>query len=636
MDYLNKIICADVMGGLKQLPDDSIDLVMFSPPYYGLRNYGIEGQMGLEPTFKEFLDKMMEVMKEVKRVLKPTGQIWVNFGDCYGGVKVGNTETIKNPKQVRNDFKKELPGLEKCLLVQPARFAIRCIDELDLILRNDIIWAKQVLHFEKDKKYTKGSVMPTSAKDRFNQSHEHLFFFTKNTETLYWRHKITRGVVWKKPQGIHGIKNEDWEWKKCSRLKEKDGSPCKRCDGTGWKKISLWFGYDYWCDLDAVRLTPQIMENRPDGIVREREWYPEAKRNKFAFNYRVRDAQREADQPQFKASEKEIKNYQGKFTGKQDAEMFNSPRARTQRDWRAEEAEGFKMGSVDPHRVALRGGLKNNPKNHIWGKNIPTIWQINPEPHNFQRELNVESEHFAVYPQALCEIPIKFGCPLWVIDCNKCGIVIECSNDTNPNNMRILREIISKGMAKRQTDKILHEIVRPKVVSQTSQNHKGIHNKPKGIQTSLSTDTSDGLKSGIYNGASENNGRNFGEKSFAQRDNSSQERDKKRQSSRQSCFNEGEFSQSDNSEKIVEKEKNNILSPLWKENQIIKPCEKCGGDIRLRHGIVCDPFCGSGTTLIVAKKLGRNFIGIELSEEYVKIAEARIEAAKPPQPKLIP
>ncbi|MBM3708449.1 MAG: site-specific DNA-methyltransferase [Actinobacteria bacterium] len=87
---------------------------------------------------------------------------------------------------------------------------------------------------------------------------------------------------------------------------------------------------------------------------------------------------------------------------------------------------------------------------------------------------------------------------------------------------------------------------------------------------------------------------------------------------------------------MVEKEKNNILSPLWKENQIIKPCEKCGGDIRLRHGIVCDPFCGSGTTLIVAKKLGRNFIGIELSEEYVKIAEARIEAAKPPQPKLIP
>src|SRR3990167_6358224 len=139
--------------------------------------------MGLEPTFQEFLDKMMAVIAEIKRVLKPTGSFWLNFGDCYGGIKVGNTETIKNPKVVGNNFKKELPGFEKSMMMMPERIALKMIDEQGWILRNKIKWAKQVLLKKQNK--TIGSVMPTSVKDRFNESGEELYFFVKSKKYYF-------------------------------------------------------------------------------------------------------------------------------------------------------------------------------------------------------------------------------------------------------------------------------------------------------------------------------------------------------------------------------------------------------------------------------------------------------------------
>jgi len=150
---LNKIICGNTLTELKKFPDDSIDFVMFSPPYYGLRNYQVEGQIGLEPTFAEFLDKIIEIMKEVKRVLKPTGQIWVNFGDCYASSGSEKTRFWHGENQGKHKLSndtyagrartKNYPA--KCLLLLPERFAIRCVDELGLILRNKIKWAKCVM-----------------------------------------------------------------------------------------------------------------------------------------------------------------------------------------------------------------------------------------------------------------------------------------------------------------------------------------------------------------------------------------------------------------------------------------------------------------------------------------------------------
>lgn len=83
----HKIICGDAISELKKLTADSQDLVITSPPYYGLRNYGVENQIGLEKTFAEYLDKMIEIMGEIKRVVKKEGQIWINFGSAYSNGK---------------------------------------------------------------------------------------------------------------------------------------------------------------------------------------------------------------------------------------------------------------------------------------------------------------------------------------------------------------------------------------------------------------------------------------------------------------------------------------------------------------------------------------------------------------------
>jgi len=148
MEIKNKVFQGDVLDVLSQFPDESVDCVVTSPPYHGLRDYGVEGQIGLEKTFTEYLDKMLAITLELKRVLKKTGTMWWNHGDSYGG-----------------------NGMEKSLLLQAHRLAIRMIDEQGWILRNTIIWHKP-------------NVMPQSVKDRFTVDYEPVFFFTKSKK--YW------------------------------------------------------------------------------------------------------------------------------------------------------------------------------------------------------------------------------------------------------------------------------------------------------------------------------------------------------------------------------------------------------------------------------------------------------------------
>jgi site-specific DNA-methyltransferase (cytosine-N4-specific) len=131
-----------------------------------LRDYGWSGQWGLEPTYQQYLDHLIEFMIEVKRALKPEGTIWINLGDTYSnsGGQGNQHKQAKAFGHFSPHKVKDMPS--KCLLLIPHRFAIRCIDELDLILRNDIIWAKR-------------NGMPESVTDRFAKKHEFFFFFAK-------------------------------------------------------------------------------------------------------------------------------------------------------------------------------------------------------------------------------------------------------------------------------------------------------------------------------------------------------------------------------------------------------------------------------------------------------------------------
>jgi DNA modification methylase len=146
---LNKIVNGNTIDVLGRIPDESVDCVVTSPPYYKLRDYGVKDQIGLEPTLDEYLDKLLVVTSELKRVLKKTGTLWWNHGDGYGTGK----------------------KCEKSLLLQNFRLAIRMIDEQGWILRNVIVWHKT-------------NAMPSSVKDRFTVDFEPVFFFTKSKK--YW------------------------------------------------------------------------------------------------------------------------------------------------------------------------------------------------------------------------------------------------------------------------------------------------------------------------------------------------------------------------------------------------------------------------------------------------------------------
>ena len=175
MMELNKIYNEPCLETLKRIQDKSIDCVITSPPYWQLRDYGYDGQWGLEPTFQEYLEHLWEMMNEIHRVLKDEGTCWVNLGDTYARgsrPKTDNNQSLRDTKnKIEPTTKPDYDGLNKCLLLIPHRFAIGCIDR-KWIVRNDIIWAKR-------------NGMPESITDRFTKKHEYIFFMTKSEKYYF-------------------------------------------------------------------------------------------------------------------------------------------------------------------------------------------------------------------------------------------------------------------------------------------------------------------------------------------------------------------------------------------------------------------------------------------------------------------
>ena len=140
---MNKILTGDVFDRLPELPDESVHMAMTSPPYWNLRDYGVDGQLGLEENAEDYVSNIANVMDEVKRVLRPDGSLWLNLGDTYDS---------KDLQQI------------------PARVALELQDR-GWILRNRVTWAKP-------------NPMPQSVKDRLNDTTEAVFHFVKGRD--YW------------------------------------------------------------------------------------------------------------------------------------------------------------------------------------------------------------------------------------------------------------------------------------------------------------------------------------------------------------------------------------------------------------------------------------------------------------------
>ena len=183
------IIQGDVLDGLRTLPDACIQCTVTSPPYYGLRNYGVDGQIGLEETPEAFVQKLVEVFREVRRVLRDDGTLWLNLGDSYSGSGKGPTgkNGLQNAEQRQGSDKSDsnrgslkinaLGGnvpegyKAKDMMGMPWKVAF-ALQAVGWYLRSDIIWFKP-------------NPMPESVTDRPTKSHEYIFLLTKSPRYFY-------------------------------------------------------------------------------------------------------------------------------------------------------------------------------------------------------------------------------------------------------------------------------------------------------------------------------------------------------------------------------------------------------------------------------------------------------------------
>jgi DNA modification methylase len=422
---LNQILQGDWIEVLKAMKDESIDMVMTSPPYWGLRDYGVEGQLGLEEHPNEYIKKLTKGFREVKRVLKKSGSVYLNMGDTYFSTSAGSGGATKKQSTNKGSFfnvrtfKPDGTWLQpKQLMLMPSRVAI-AMQEDGWVLRNDIIWHKP-------------NPMPSSVKDRLNTTFEHVFHFVKARKYYYDLDAIREPHAESTKERI-----------KYGHNKKQKGGGTSLNSGHGFKDGGV---VDYYAEKGQAHYTNPLGKNPGDVIQDE------------AIRRNIEDG----------------------------------------------------IGPINNryrNRIRLLSG-HNYP--YTKGKNPGDFWNITTQP--------FPEAHFAVYPEKLCEKPIKASCPAEI--CKKCGKA---------------RERVSK----RDTP-------------------------TKKVNRSKRDGDNDRAIGGVY-------------------------------------------------QKFMEEHPLKTIG--W---------TSCDCKAGFSPGIVLDPFAGAGTTCLVAKKLGRNYIGIELKKEYCEIARKRI------------
>lgn len=191
----NTLLLGDVLEVLKSMPSKHAQAIVTSPPYWGLRDYGVEGQLGLEKTPEEYVVRVVEIFREARRVLRSDGTLWLNLGDSYAHPNTGgngatggrdkSTLQSKMPPINTTPVKKHMPKnlKPKDLVGIPWRVAF-ALQADGWYLRSDIIWSKP-------------NPMPESVTDRPTKAHEYIFLMSKSEKYYYDHEAIKEPTTWK-------------------------------------------------------------------------------------------------------------------------------------------------------------------------------------------------------------------------------------------------------------------------------------------------------------------------------------------------------------------------------------------------------------------------------------------------------
>ena len=192
--FIDTVLCGDSLEILHTLPDESVRMCVTSPPYYGLRDYGVTGQHGNETTPQEYVDRLVSVFREVKRILKQDGTLWLNIADSYAGSGKGAwSKPIEEQKKNKQTYLRSataattnMPKVwnkikSKDMIGIPWMIAFALRDD-GWYLRSDIIWEKP-------------NCLPEPVKDRPTKSYEHLFLFAKSPRYFYNREAIMEPIA---------------------------------------------------------------------------------------------------------------------------------------------------------------------------------------------------------------------------------------------------------------------------------------------------------------------------------------------------------------------------------------------------------------------------------------------------------
>jgi len=260
----HQIILGDCIMGMKTLPDGCVQTCITSPPYFGLRDYGGgDSEIGQEDTVEGYVQKMVEVFREVRRILRDDGTLWLNLGDSYMSAKncAPPPQTQGGQRGMPSDFvpanRKDQKGLKtKDLIGIPWRVAF-ALQADGWYLRQDIIWSKP-------------NPMPESVEDRCTKSHEYIFLLSKKPKYYYDKDAISEPLAYpnekRRPIGSKGA----WEIDGRERGengggKPYDGYPTRKNKRSVWTVNAKGYKGAHFAVYPEELIKPCVLAGCPEG-----------------------------------------------------------------------------------------------------------------------------------------------------------------------------------------------------------------------------------------------------------------------------------------------------------------------------------------------------------------------------------